>query len=166
MSARSRGLVNRMLAVTLAMLTGVAAHSGSRAQPVATTRVDHARVIVKLKAESAIAREKSVQSTGERGMRASALARSVGRAMRDGIALSDREQVLLADGITSEALAQRLSLEQDVEYAVPDERRHILAAPNDPLYASGPEPNGPAAGQWSCRSSRWQRRHRRAARAP
>ena len=150
--SRSAFSLDRLLVATLLTLAGVAVPADSLAQSIAPARVDRARVIVKLKAESPTAREKSVQSTGERGMRASALARSVGRAMRDGIALSDREQVVLADGITSEALAQRLSLEKDVEYAVPDERRHILAAPNDPLYVSGPEPNGPAVGQWYLRA--------------
>jgi serine protease len=109
-------------------------------------------VIVKLRNDSALARERSLQPAGERGMRAKALGRIAGVSMRDGIALSDREQVVLADGITSDALARRLSLDGNVEYAVPDERRHIAVAPNDPLYASGPVGTGPAAGQWYLRA--------------
>ena len=144
--------MNRLLVTALVILTGMAAHADSLAQAVTPTRIDRARVIVKLKGDSALARERSAQSAGERGTRASALARGAGLALRDGIALSDHEQVVLADGITSEALAQRLSLDEDVEYAVPDERRHILTAPNDPLYASGPEPGGPAVGQWYLRA--------------
>jgi serine protease len=149
---RSSFLVNPLLVTALIIATGLAAHADSRAQSVTPTRIDRARVIVKLKAGSALARERSVQPTGQRGTRANALSRITGRAMRDGIALSDREQVVLADGITSQALARRLSLDEDVEYAVPDERRHILAAPNDPLYATGSESRGPAAGQWYLRA--------------
>jgi len=149
---RSSCLVNPLLVTALIIATGLAAHADSRAQSVTPTRIDRARVIVKLKAGSALARERSVQPTGQRGTRANALSRITGRAMRDGIALSDREQVVLADGITSQALARRLSLDEDVEYAVPDERRHILAAPNDPLYATGSESRGPAAGQWYLRA--------------
>ncbi|HKU86780.1 MAG TPA: S8 family peptidase [Casimicrobiaceae bacterium] len=144
--------LNRLLVATLVVLIGAAAPGDSRAQQVSSARIDRARVIVKLKDDSAVAREKSAQSTGERGTRAKLLARSAGLAMRDGIALSDREQVVMADGITSEALARRLSLDENVEYAVPDGRLHILAVPNDPLYASAPEPNGPAAGQWYLRA--------------
>ena len=55
-------------------------------------------------------------------------------------------------GLTSAELAQRLAQEGDVEYAVPDERRHIVAAPNDPLYADGVPGNGPAVGQWYLRA--------------
>lgn len=49
--------------------------------------------------------------------------------------------------LTSAALAARLAQDADVEYAVPDERRHALALPNDPLLlaASGA---ALAAGQW------------------
>ena len=137
-------LLRRLFHVALFVLAGAAAHGDSWAQPVTSARVDGARVIVKLRNDSALVRERSLQPAGERGTRAKALGRSSGVPMRDGIVLSDREQVVLADGITSEALARRLSLDDNVEYAVPDERRHILAAPNDPLYASGPEPGGPA----------------------
>jgi serine protease len=145
-------LRHRLFVIALITLTGTAVADESRAQPVASARVDRARVIVKLKDDSALARERSLQPTGERGTRAKALGRSAGVPMRDGIVLSDREQVVLADGITSEALARRLSLDENVEYAVPDERRHILAAPNDPLYANGPEPGGPPVGQWYLRA--------------
>ena len=54
--------------------------------------------------------------------------------------------------MTSEALAARLLQEPDVEYAVPDQRKHISAAPNDPLYANGVPGNGPAVGQWYLRT--------------
>ncbi|TMH08281.1 MAG: hypothetical protein E6H67_01670, partial [Betaproteobacteria bacterium] len=72
--------------------------------------------------------------------------------MSAGSAVSDRSQVVFASGITSAELAQRLSLDSEVEYAVPDQRRHLVAAPNDPLYAAGPIGNGPAVGQWYLRA--------------
>jgi subtilisin family serine protease len=57
--------------------------------------------------------------------------------------------------MTSQQLAARLASESDVEYAVPDLRRHRMAVPNDPLYLSGPPisgtTGGPAAGQWYLR---------------
>ena len=58
--------------------------------------------------------------------------------------------------MTSAALAQRLSREKDVEYAVPDRRKPRRAAPNDPLYTTAGTPGtssgGPAAGQWYLRA--------------
>ena len=44
-------------------------------------------------------------------------------------------QVMRASGISSEALASRLSREYDVEYAVPDRIKRIKALPNDPLFS-------------------------------
>jgi len=47
--------------------------------------------------------------------------------------------VAIADGATPdemEALARTLSTHPDVEYAVPDGRKRVFAAPNDPLYRS------------------------------
>ncbi len=65
-------------------------------------------------------------------------------------------QVLFADGMSSEQLAQRLARESDIEYAVPDQRRRRAAAPNDPLYLAGPAvaggAGGPVAGQWYLRA--------------
>ena len=111
-----------------------------------------ARVIVKLKADSALVRELPVSAAGHEMDRARALGQRLGLTMSAGSAVSDRSQVLFASGITSAELAQRLSLDSEVEYAVPDQRRHLVAAPNDPLYAAGPIGNGPAVGQWYLRA--------------
>ena len=58
--------------------------------------------------------------------------------------------------MTSRELASRLARESDIEYAVPDQRRRRLAAPNDPLYLAGPAvgggAGGPAVGQWYLRA--------------
>jgi serine protease len=54
-------------------------------------------------------------------------------------------------GLTSQQLAARIAAESDVEYAVPDERKHIVEVPNDPLYGSvavTTTNGGPLVGQW------------------
>ena len=111
-----------------------------------------ARVIVKLKDASPLLREQALSATAQQTGRAQALGQRLGLAMTGGPALSERTQVLFANGLSSAELARRLALESDIEYAVPDERRHILVAPNDPLYAAGVPGNGPAVGQWYLRA--------------
>jgi serine protease len=112
---------------------------------------DTARVIVKLRSDSPLLREQAASAVAHE-TRAQALGQRLGLTMSAGSVVSDRSQVVFASGITSADLAQRLSLENDVEYAVPDQRRRILAAPNDPLYADGVVGNGPAVGQWYLRA--------------
>ena len=62
----------------------------------------------------------------------------------------------MGDGLSSAELAERLAREDDVEYAVVDQRRHISTAPNDPYYAVGPpiigSQGGPVVGQWYLRT--------------
>lgn len=111
-----------------------------------------ARAIVKLKADSPLVPRASISSGVQRPRHAKALGDRLGVTMVDGEALSERSQVIFASGITSAELAQRLARETDVEYAVPDERRHILTAPNDPLYANGVPGTGPTVGQWYLRA--------------
>ncbi|MDE2565548.1 MAG: S8 family serine peptidase, partial [Burkholderiales bacterium] len=83
---------------------------------------------------------------------AAALGRRLGLALSDGAAIQDRTQVVHGDGrLGAAALAARLAADPDVEYAVPDYRRHAMAAPNDPLYAASPLIS-PAAGQWYLRA--------------
>src|SRR5438445_7649639 len=103
---------------------------------------DSARVIVKFKATSPLLREAAVSAAVQETSRARSLGERLGLAMSGGSAVSDRSQVVFASGITSAELAQRLALENDVEYAVPDQRRHLVAAPDDPLYADGVTGNG------------------------
>src|SRR5580693_5840184 len=124
-----------------------------RAQTIGTVLTDEpARVIVKLKADSTLLREQALSATGQQIGRAQALGQRLGLAMSAGSMVSDRAQVVFASGITSAELAQRLALESDVEYAVPDQRRHHFVAPNDPLYPDGVGGNGPAVGQWYLRA--------------
>ena len=140
----SRSIARAFCALACAVL----ALPGAAQAPAGPSAVAHARVIVKLEADSAL--EKALAD--KQPARAKALGVRIGVAMLDGAALSERAQVVFADGITSQELARRLSLEADVEYAVPDERRHLLTAPNDPLYANGVGGKGPAVGQWYLRA--------------
>lgn len=110
-----------------------------------------ARVIVQFKADSGLLR-KQVFAAGERhASQAQALGQRVGLVLGSGAGVSERSQVVFARGMSSQALADRLARESDVEYAVPDQRKRIVAAPNDPLYATGGAA-GPAAGQWYLRA--------------
>jgi serine protease len=111
-----------------------------------------ARAIVKLRADSPLLPKEALSRTAQKPSHAKALGQRLGLAMNDGAAVSERTQVVFANGITSTELAQRLAREADVEYAVPDERRRPFTAPNDPLYAAGVPGNGPAVGQWYLRA--------------
>jgi serine protease len=111
-----------------------------------------ARVIVKLKADSSVLNGQLPSVPEERQRRAKALASRLAVELSTARVISDRVQVVTASGITSAELARRLAREPDIEYAVVDERRHRLTAPNDPLYAAGVPGNGPAVGQWYLRA--------------
>jgi serine protease len=111
----------------------------------------HARVIVKYREGSALMQPQAATASAQHTMRAQALGRRLGLQMESGRALSDRAQVVVARGLTSAELAARLAAQGDVEYAVPDERKYIVAAPNDPLYqtrAIAGSNGGPDVGQW------------------
>jgi serine protease len=112
---------------------------------------DDARVIVKLRATSPLVGVETRVLVRE-AARAQALGARIGRPLRSGAAIADRTQVVHARGITSEALAQRLNAEADVEYAEPDRRLHALAVVNDPLYADGAGGATPVVGQWYLRA--------------
>lgn len=132
------------------LLAGIAWQTPVLAQPNAET----ARVIVKFKADSPALRRQILAAGERREARAEALGTRLGLALRSGLALAERTQVMTAAGIGSQALAERLQREADVEYAVVDHRRRAFAAPNDPYYLQGP-PSGvgaPAVGQWYLRA--------------
>lgn len=118
-----------------------------------------ARVIVKLKPDSALLRKHALLSSASPRetlatvtVRANSLGARLGLSLRAGRALNQHAQVVFASRISSAALAERLSREADVEYAVVDRRRKHFAVPNDPLYAQGPpilnSTGGPIVGQW------------------
>lgn len=117
-----------------------------------------ARVIVKFKADSGLLRKQAASAGDRHAAQAQALAARVGFAMSAGRGVGENTQVMFARGMSSAALAERLSKEKDIEYAVPDRRKTRAAAASDPLYAAGPAVNqanlsgGPVAGQWYLRA--------------
>ena len=117
------------LALFCAMLLAQAAHVEAQ-----TASADaSARVIVKYKADSPLLRKDLATPAAQQADRAAALGKRLSIALRAGAGVAERTQVVFGSGITSEELAQRLAAESDIEYAVPDRRRHHTAVPNDPL---------------------------------
>jgi serine protease len=87
--------------------------------------------------------------------RAAVLARRLGRTLKARGAVGPRSQVVSAAGMDAATLARQLAADPDVEFAEPNGRKQVLAAPNDPLYAAaaaGLRPRGPDAGQWYLRA--------------
>ncbi|HVE50517.1 MAG TPA: S8 family serine peptidase, partial [Casimicrobiaceae bacterium] len=113
---------------------------------------DVARVIVALKSESTVEKVALASPNAVAKARADMLSKRLGVPITAGSEISRRVQVITAQGITSEALAQRLAADPNVEFAVPDRRKKAYVAPNDPLYSAGISGNGPAAGQWYLRA--------------
>jgi serine protease len=111
---------------------------------------DEARVIVKLRAQSKLLAAQGSTPVDTASARAAALGARIGVTLRAGLAIADDTQVVFGSGLTSRDLAQRLSQQSDVEYAVPDGRVFKRAAPSDPLYQAGGA-TGPASGQWYLR---------------
>lgn len=124
--------------------------------PLAAQAAEAARVIVKFKADSTALRKQVQSATQRHEAQATALGARLGLAMRAGRGVGENTQVVFAAGMTSDALAARLSKEADIEYAVADRRKTRAAAPNDPLYLSAGTPGtssgGPVAGQWYLRA--------------
>jgi serine protease len=135
---------------TLLLLPGQPARAQTRSP------TPNARVIVKYRADSPFLRRETLATGKERLTAREALAQRIGRSLRAGADIGERTQVLFATGMTSRELAKRLATENDVEFAVPDERRHRMTAPNDPLYFTGPLisglSGGPTSGQWYLRA--------------
>ena len=158
MNIVSRRLMTSALAVTTLCASAALPDPGVERGPqrratAATVAAEEARVIVKLKADSALVRALSANNSAVRPQHAQALGSRLGLTLSDGRALGARTQVLKGQGLTSRELADRLSAQPDVEYVSVDERKHALAAPNDPLYASGQTgTNVPPSGQWYLRA--------------
>jgi serine protease len=108
--------------LALAAFSLIAAATGAQAQD--------ARVIVKFRDDGNALRHAS--SAG----RAYALGDRLGLTVRQGLEISPGRQVMTAAGLSSEALAARLAVLPEVEYAEPDRLRKIRAVPNDTLYAN------------------------------
>ena len=134
-------------AVVLAMTAGQAS-----AQEPNTSIAQSARVIVKFRSDSTASEDGVLSAVQLATKRAEVVGHRLGLKVSTGRTLSGKTQVLFAEGISSAELARQLALDADVEYAVPDERRHHLAAPNDPLYGDGQTGSEPSVGQWYLRA--------------
>jgi len=134
------------------------AHNVHIAEP-----TDSARVIVKFKRGSDLLHKHALSATANASetlaavtARANSLGARLGVSLNAGRALNEHAQVVSASGIDSVTLAERLTREADVEYAIIDRRRTHFAVPNDPLYSQGPpiigKTGGPTVGQWYLQS--------------
>jgi serine protease len=130
-----------------------------RAQALPTAAGAQARVIVKYRADSALLKRQAASAASSRSLQATALGSRIGVPLSAGIGITDRSHVVFATGLSSNDLASRIASQSDVEYAVPDERKRIVAVPNDPYYparaydsASSPTSGGPLVGQWYLKS--------------
>jgi serine protease len=121
------------------------------AAPMAQAQEANARVIVQFKADSTLLRKQVLAVNERHASQALALGQRTGMALTSGSGVGERSQVVFARGMSSQALADRLARESDVEFAVPDQRKRIVAAPNDTLYQNGGVA-GPASGQWYLRA--------------
>ena len=144
-------LFRKLFAVSCTALLVSVAFTASALTITSEPSADEARVIVKLKAQSRILAAQGSTPAADASARADALGQRIGVRLRAGAAIADRTQVVFGSGLTSDALAQRLAQQADVEYAVPDGRKFKRVAPNDPLYGEGVPGNGPLAGQWYLR---------------
>lgn len=142
----------RLIAVIATLLWGLVGTAGP-AWSAPTQRVEDARVIVWYRAQGALMRALAARPAEARQpMHAAALSQRLGLALTDGHAIGNRAQVVHATGISSAQLAARLAADSEVELAVPDVRRHVLAAPNDPLYPGAQISATPTVGQWYLRA--------------
>ncbi|HEY0855455.1 MAG TPA: S8 family serine peptidase [Albitalea sp.] len=141
-------------AAVCALLLPLSAHTldARAATPIDSAGTPRARVIVKFKSDAEVLRRHALSATaaatsGALAERARTLGQRSGLSLSSGSAVSEREQVVFASGISSAQLAARLAADSEVEYAAVDQRRRRTEVPNDPLY-SFVAGNGPAAGQW------------------
>ena len=112
-----------------------------------------ARVIVKYKAGSTLVQALSAPRLADaRPQHAAALAQHLRVPLTNGRVLGRHTQGLLGSGLSSLQLAARLAALPEVEWAVPDQRRYIAAAPNDPYFADGQTTITPVVGQWYLRA--------------
>ncbi|MES2099109.1 MAG: S8 family serine peptidase [Pseudomonadota bacterium] len=138
---------------TAALPGAVAERGPTRKAQLRAPAEAEARVIVKFTAGSALMRALSADRPAAPPQHAQALSNRLGLSLVDGRPIGARAQVVMAAGISSQALAERLAAQSDVEYAVVDARKYALGViPNDPLYAAQQGGATPAVGQWYLRA--------------
>jgi serine protease len=150
-------LLSRAWARTLACTVVALAGTAAQAAPLVSEEV-----IVGFKSDASVLRKHALAASAQGDavrqvlvQRAASLGSRVGHTLQSGAAVGARAQVVRAAGVDAATLARRLAADPDVAYAVPNGRKRIVAAPNDPLYpatASGVRPSGPDSGQWYLRA--------------
>ena len=110
---------------------------------------NHARVIVKYRDGSTLAR---LAASAGRAQHAGRMGVRLALPMLDGRPLGPHSQGLRAQGLSSRQLVARLAAQPDVEWAAVDARRTITGVvPNDPYYGAGQTSITPSVGQWYLR---------------
>jgi serine protease len=151
-----------LLALLLAVIPAfagppVARERGPQAHSATAPDSSQARVIVKYRSGSPLMQALSAANPAARvpPQHAATLGQRLGLPMQDGRVLGERMQALRGQGLSSSALAAKLRLQDDVEWAVVDEVRSIRdvasVPPNDPLYAANAS-TSPVVGQWYLRA--------------
>jgi serine protease len=126
--------------------------AGAWAAPATAVASEPAQVIVKFKEQARVLRPQ-VLAFQRPQAQATALGERAGLKLKGGSEVADRTHVVTALGMSSQALADQLTLDANVEYAVPNQRRHAHAIPNDPRYANDfTGDKGPTSGQWYLRA--------------
>ncbi|MBQ0961259.1 S8 family serine peptidase [Ideonella sp. 4Y11] len=133
--------------LALSTVAGAAEQGPLRATATAAARSEQARVIVRYREDSSVVRAAAARGQ-DQAQHAGTLGARVGLSLRDGRAMGQRQQLVQASGLSSQALAKRLAQDAQVEWAVPDRRRRASFVPNDPFFASGQSSPMPPAGQW------------------
>lgn len=146
------------LAAASLQLPAHAERTPARPLPLAES-ASNARVIVKFRENASLVRAHALAAGGATAevssaaaARASSLGARHGLVLRAGAAITERSQVVQADGIGSRELAARLALDPEVEYAEPDRRVRRVAVPNDPFFTTVSGSQGPVSGQWYLRA--------------
>jgi len=137
--------------VAASLLAPFALHAPLAQVPGVSASALSARVIVKFRASSPVLRMQAQSAASQHEAHAQALGQRIGVALTAGRPMSERSQVVFARGMTSQQLAARIGAESDIEYAVADEKKHVVAVPDDPFYttrATTTSAGGPAVGQW------------------
>lgn len=146
-------------ALALALVCHLALAERMPPRPMPLGEDGNGRVIVKFKAAAPLLRARALGASRDQTAvasaldeRATVLGARLGLRLKAGAALSDRAQVVQAEGIDARTLAARLARDADVEYAEPDRRARRLVVPNDPRFAAVAGAGGPAVGQWYLRA--------------
>ncbi len=138
-----------LCALLLAPIAPILPPAGAQSAP-APSAPQNARVIVKYKADATLLRKRALSAHDQHAVQAQALGLRHGLLLRAGAGVHERSHVVFASGMSSEQLAAKLSLDSEVEYAVPDKRKRAAVAATDPRYVTVAG-NGPASGQWYLR---------------